>query len=238
MINNKLLCRIIIAVLLATLIPTVAFADGGDGSGDGDGKGLGENKDIVLTLENSSVSDNASNVAINETIQLDFNKNICNITVLANNKMCFHLTDGNGDAVPIKLIFPDDQVQQDYKRQVFIIPQQDLESNSRYRIAVDNTLTAKNGTLIDNAHTITFTTGSNRTNAENKALKKLGENIVTYETAYSETGDSVPVNKNGLDENSGKSEHNTAFIAKAATIAIILIIVIFTSILIFFRRKK
>ena len=55
MINNKLLCRIIIAVLLATLIPTVAFADGGDGSGDGDGKGLGENKDIVLTLENSSV---------------------------------------------------------------------------------------------------------------------------------------------------------------------------------------
>lgn len=237
MINNKFLRRIIIiAVFLFTLSPISAFADGGDGSGDG--KGLGENKDIVLTLESSSIKDNSSNIAINETIQLDFNKNICNITVLANNKMCFHLTDENGNTVPIKLIFPDDQFQQDYKRQVFIIPQQDLESNSCYRIAVDSALTAKNGTLIDNAHTITFTTGSDRTNAENKALKELGENIVTYETAYSETGDSVPVNKDGLDESSNKSAPDTAFIAKAAAIVIILIIVLFTSAFIIFKRKK
>lgn len=229
---------LIIAVLVCLLIPSFVSADGGDGSGDGDGQGLGKNKNIALTLEKSSVPDGADNVAVNETIQLDFNKNVCNITVLSNNKMCFHLTDPDGNAVPIRLIFPDDQVQHDYKKQVFIIPQQDLKSNTQYRISVDSTLLAKNGTGIDNAHTVTFTTGTERTDTENRILKKLGDYTVTYETSYSETEDSVPVNKDDLDDISEDTGTDAATIARIAAVALIVVIIVFTAVFIIIRRRK
>lgn len=229
---------LLIAVLVCLLIPSCVSADGGDGTGDGDGQGLGINKDIALTLEKSSVPDGASDVAVNETIQLDFNKNICNITVLSNNKMCFHLTDPDGKAVPIRLIFPDDQVQHDYKKQAFIIPQQDLESNTQYRISVDSTLLAKNGTAIDNAHTITFTTGTGRTDEENEALQELGDYIVTYETSYSETEDSVPVNKDDLDDVSEDTGTDAGSIARIAAAVLIVIIIVFTAVFIIIRRRK
>lgn len=224
--------------LLLMLNAAPVFASGGDGSGKGDGSGLGENKDIELTLVCSSVPDQAADVALNETIQLDFNKNICNITVLSNNKTCFHLTDADGNAVPIKLIFPDTQLQQDYKHEVFIIPKEDLKSNSKYRISVDSTLTANNGTLIDNAHTVTFTTGTERTDRENKILKKLGDYTVTYETSYSENENSVPVNKDGLDDVSEDNGADTGSIAKIAALALIIIIIIFTAVFIIFKRRK
>ena len=214
-----------------------AFAENGDGTGPGDGSGKGENKDITLTLESASIRDGETGVAINETIQLNFNKNICNVLVLSNNKKCFHLTDASGEAVPIKLIFPDDQVQQDYKRQAFLIPREDLSKNTEYRVAVDNTLMAKNGTVIDNAHTITFTTGDRRTEEENSALKKLGDYTVTYETAYGETADSVPVNTEGLDDLSQEEGPDTASIARMSAIILLTTVIAFTVVLFLLRRK-
>lgn len=239
MSKNKVFhCILLIFLFAALLSPVSAFAEDGDGSGEGNGQGLGINKDIALTLVSSSVTDGQTDVAVNETIELDFNKNICNITVLADNKKCFHLTDASGGAVAIKLIFPDDQVQHDYKKQVFIIPQEDLDSNTLYKVAVDSTLRAKNGTTIDNAHTFTFTTGTSRTDQENKILKKLDDNIVTYETAYGETADSIPVDKSGLDDVSEEQGPDTGSIARIAAIALILVIIVFTVIFAVLRRRK
>ena len=189
-------------------------------------------------LKSSSIADGSSDVAINETIQLNFNKNICNVTVLAGNKTCFHLTDADGKAVAIKLIFPDNQVQKDYRREVFIQPAKDLNKNTRYRISVDHGLAAKNGTTIDNAYAITFTTGSDRTDKQNEILKKLGENIITYETAYGESADSVPVDQSGLDEGSEGHEPNTGTLAKIAAAALILVAILFTALYLKLRRKK
>lgn len=227
-----------IALLIFALLPSAAFAEGGDGSGGGTGEGLGLNKGTPLTLEQSSISDGSSDVPINPTIQLDFNKNICNVTVLANNKKCFHLTEQDGDAVAIRLVFPDDQVQQDYKRQAFLIPLEELKPDTAYQVAVDHTLTAKNGTTIDNAHRVTFTTGTQRTEQENETLKRLGENIITYETAYQETADSIPVNKTGLDDVSQEQESDTGSIARIAAVVLILIVLIFTVLLFVLRRKR
>lgn len=227
-----------IFLLCLLLMPSSAFAENGDGTGGGNGQGIGANKNIPLTLEAASISDGAENIAVNETIQLDFNKNVCNITVLANNKKCFHLTDSSGTAVSIKLIFPDDQVQHDYKKQVFLIPSQDLDPDTQYKVAVDSTLMAKNGTTIDNAHTFTFTTGSSRTDKENKVLKKLGENIITYETAYGETADSIPVDKTGLDDVSQDTGTDTAELARAAAIILLLTLFLFSIVLFLLRRRK
>lgn len=234
MLKHKSHSRLLILFLLLTLVPSWVWAEDGDGSG----QGLGLNKDIALTLVKSSVTDGASDVAVNETIQLDFNKNVCNVTVLADNKKCFHLTDSSGEAVAIRLIFPDDQIQQDYKRQVFIIPQEDLDKDASYRISIDSTLKAKNGTTIDNAHTFTFTTGSSRTDEENQVLKKLGENIVTYETTYGETADSVPVDKSGLDDVSQDRGPDTGSIARIAAIILILVAVAFTAVFFILRRRR
>lgn len=239
MLKSKQCFRFLFIVfLIFTLIPTSAFADNDDGTGGGNGQGLGKNKNIPLTLVRSSVSNGDSNVETNPTIQLDFNKNICNVTVLSNNKKCFHLTDENGQAVAIRLIFPDNQVQRDYKQQVFLQPVKDLNKNASYKVSVDSTVTAKNGTSIDNAHTFTFTTGNVRTDRENKILKKLGENIITYETAYGETADSIPVDKSGLDDPSQEEKADVGVIARIAAAILIALAVAFTILFLVLRRRK
>ena len=225
-------CFLSLLLLLLTAVPS--FAEGGDGTGGGNG----ENKDIPLTLERASIANGQKDVAVNETIQLNFNKNICNVTVLANNKKCFHLTDADGKAAAIRLIFPDNQVQKDYRHEVFIQPAEDLSQNTTYRLSVDRTLQAKNGTTIDNAYVLTFTTGTRRTAEENKILTKLGDFVVTYETAYGETADSVPVNKSGLDDVSQAQEPDTGSIARIAAIILILCVVAFTVIFLVLRRRR
>lgn len=225
-------CFLSLLLLLLTAVPS--FAEGGDGTGGGNG----ENKDIPLTLERASIADGQKDVAVNETIQLNFNKNICNVTVLPNNKKCFHLTDADGKAAAIRLIFPDNQVQKDYRHEVFIQPAEDLSPNTTYRLSVDRTLQAKNGTTIDNAYVLSFTTGTRRTAEENKILTKLGDFVVTYETAYGETADSVPVNKSGLDDVSQAQEPDTGSIARIAAIILILCVVAFTVIFLVLRRRR
>lgn len=243
--NLFLKTAVIAVAMMLFLVSSAGFAaaangDGtGGGGGDGDGSGNGKNRSIPLTLVSSSVRDGDTDVPLDPVIQLDFNKNVANITVLANNKKCFHLTEDGGDAVPIKLTFPDTQLQQDYKKQVFITPKKDLEPETSYRISIDSKITAKNGMVIDNAHTITFTTGTKATSEENPILKKLGEfNTVTYETAYGETADSVPVNVSDLDDPSEDRSLDTASIARMCGIAVVILIIIFTVLFIVLRRKR
>ena len=206
--------------------------------GDGSGDGSGTNRRVALTLTSSSVKDGSTNIPIDSTIQLNFNKNVCNITVLPNNKKCFHLTDVDGNAVPIKLTFPDDQVQHDYRREVFITPLDDLAKNTEYRISVDSTLMAKNGTYIDNAHILTFTTGEESKGETNAILKKLGDFTVVYETALSETEDSVPINKELLSSEKDDNSISTDSISHIVIAAIVLIILIFSFFIIFKIRKS
>lgn len=218
-------------VCLFMLSPFSAFAEG-------DGSGSGQNRDIPLALEDCSVSDGQTNVFVNEIIQLDFNKNICNVTVLSNNKTRFHLTDAKGNPVSIELIFPDDQVQRDYRRQVFIRPVKDLRKNASYKLTVDSGLAAKNGLLLDSACSLMFTTGSGRTDEKNQILESLGENRITYETAYEETADSVPVNREGLDEPAPEEKPDTGFLAKIGAVILVLLIIGFTVILRFSKAHS
>ena len=79
-------------LVLFTASAGIVFAEDGDGTGggNGDGSGNGKNRNIPLTLVSSSVKDGDTGVPLDPVIQLDFNKNVSNITVLANNKKCFH----------------------------------------------------------------------------------------------------------------------------------------------------
>ncbi|MGI6737507.1 MAG: Ig-like domain-containing protein [Anaerovoracaceae bacterium] len=225
--------RILILSLLCTLLAALslslplhfAAADGGDGSGGGSGSGQGKNRDIPLTLAASTPEDGSVNVARDVIIELDFNKNICNVKVLENNKTCFHLTrTDNDEVIPLTVTVPDDQVQRTYKREVFLKPQKKLRAKTEYRIAVDSTLRAKNGTTIDNAHRVTFRTGT-KTGAETpETLKKLGMNKQTFTSARAETKASVPHSQEkrlDADNRGGLSTQALAALAAAVLIAVI-----------------
>lgn len=204
----------------------IAYAD----PGDGDGSGNGQNKDIPLTLRESVPSDEELNVPLDVTIELYFNKNICNVKVLENNKKCFHLTSEDGEVIPLTITVPDDQVQRTYKRDAFLKPKEPLEPNTRYRVAVDKTLMAKNGRNIDNAHVFEFVTGTETGAPEPEELKTLGGlSIQTFDSALPETEDSVPVSQDELldGEDEGISTHTIAIIAVCIILAVITVSAVF-----------
>lgn len=208
------------------------------GSGPGDGTGQGKNAGTALTLVSSSVADGDTNVPLDPVIQLNFNKNVVNIAVLENNSTCFHLTDKNGTPVSIKLIFPDDQVQRDYRRNVFIIPTENLQANSQYELVVDSLLRAKNGTSIDNAHTITFKTGAEATGGQNEVLLKLGDNFIEYNNALEKTEYSVPHEQEIPDETRQPSAKQPMDIDRLSSILLLLIAAVFVGASLFFILQK
>jgi len=134
----------------------------------------------ALILETCSIKNLEADVPLNPMIQLDFNKNVVNIAVAQNNIACFHLIDENRDSVAIKLIFPDDQLQQEVKRNIFITPEAELEPESTYTLIVDQTLMAKNGSYLNKAYQYTFTTGASSSVESNTLLDQLEDNLVIY----------------------------------------------------------
>lgn len=235
---------VIILLLLNVFAPLAYAASTSDNyiDGQGNGNGQGKNADIALTLVSSSVADGESNVPLHPVIQLDFNKNVVNIAVMENNSTCFHLTDDNGSPVPISLIFPDDQMQSNFKRNVFIIPKENLKMNSKYELVVDNILRAKNDTIIDNAHIITFQTGTAATGGQNEALLKIGNDIIVYTTALKKTEYSVPHEKQvqKLDETRQPSDKQPMDIDSLSSILLAVIGAVFVcaSLFLYLQKKK
>ncbi|MGI6736579.1 MAG: Ig-like domain-containing protein [Anaerovoracaceae bacterium] len=214
--------RVLLSLLiLFALLLTTGLAGADNGGGDGSGGG----KNITFALIGTEPKDGEKDVPRDVQIVLHFNKNICNVAVLDNNKTCFHLTDGKEHVVPITLIFPDDQVQKDYKRDVVIKPQKKLRADTSYRIAVDRTVQAKNGSQLDNACRITFTTGSSTGAEEPAMLTALGSSVQTFDTALPETEDSIPVHHMSM---------NTMAMLTAAGILVILILAAYF----FIRRRR
>lgn len=209
-------------IVLLLLSASPAFAD----PGDGDGSGGGQNKSIALTLLHAVPSDESLDVPRDVTIELYFNKNICNVKVLDHNSRCFHLTSDDGEVIPCTLILPDDQVQRTYKREAFLKPEKDLAPNTRYRIAVDRTLMAKNGNYIDNAHTAEFVTGSSYGAEVPEEIAELGDlGVQTIQVAFPETEYSVPLAQDQLlDADEGGLSIRTISILAVCAIAVLLLL--------------
>ena len=218
---KKLAACLMALIMIMAMPASVVFASGGDGSGGG------KNKNLPFKMDYCSVENGAQDISLNETIQMDFSKNVCNVLVLADNKKCFHLTDEDGNAVTIRLTFPDDQVQHDYKRQVFITPVEEMYPLSEYKLSVDNTLKAKNGKTLEEPVVIKFTTGTVTTEETNVILDTLGENIVSYES-------NLPVIEDEVEEDGEGTNILAMSIAGIVVILIITATVIFAVI----RNKK
>ena len=146
----------------------------------------------MLMLVSSSVVNGARNVPLNPIIQLNFSKNVVNFLTARENVSCYHLVDADGASVPIRIIVPDDQMQQTVKRSVFIMPAENLRPDTIYTLAVDNTLISKNGDRIDDAYNIVFKTGTQISDKTNPVLAGLGMNVLTFSNDLPMNETSIP----------------------------------------------
>lgn len=199
----------------------------------------GDDDSSSFTLETCSIKNLDSNIPLNPIIQLNYNKNVVNTAVAQNNIGCYHLVDKNGESVSIKLIFPDDQLQQDVKRNIFITPEADLEPETTYTLIIDNSLMAKNGSYIDKAYKYTFTTGTSRSEESNTLLDSLEDNIVVYTSNLPPSEASSPDSQSDAQA-SPISEENTESSIDTQTLSYIIlaVVIVFIVILIVFQILK
>lgn len=205
-------------LFLVFLCPAAAFAEDGDGSGGGSGENRGE----ALTLAASFPSDGQTGIPTDVTIELDFNKNICNVTELENNAECVHLTDSQGAPVAAHLLFPDTQVQRELRHEVFLQPDQPLDPNSPYRVLIDDRLRAKNGTTLDRSYVLTFTTGSGTGAEANEKLTGLGDLVISYEAVPAVTSAEDPANDTADASDSGLTSRQLSRLLAMLLIAAVL----------------
>ena len=213
------------------------FAQGGSGTGGGAGNGTGSNADIALTIVSSSIKSGDTNVPLNPTVDLQFNKNVVNVAVKSNNSKCFHLVDSKESPVTIKIIFPDDQLRQDYREHIFITPEQRLAPDSKYTLYIDQTLQAKNTKPMDDTKRIVFTTGKDITTAVNPSLKDLGDNV---EVITNKLPLAAQLNESAVSSAGSKalSESLNSNNLSAWIIGVILAVIVIYVILLFAAKRK
>lgn len=237
---NKGIKRTITVLFASLFISVFGILPVCAGSGGGTGSGTGGNGDVALTVVSSSIKDGDSNVPLNPTIDLQFNKNVVNLTVKENNSRCFHLISSEGNSVKIKIIFPDDQLKSNYKEHIFIVPEQNLAPNSKYTLTVDKTLQSKSANALGNPYSITFTTGTAAATSDNASLKDLADDVQVFTNALPLTADS-----NLTGSTSGATASKTPFssidnnrLSWIIIGTIVAVIVIFVVILLISKRNR
>lgn len=175
----------LLVILLAFGCGGVALAAGGDGSGGGtgtgggagsggqeattetttdatstapgSGDGTGGGSDEPLTLVSASPAKEATDVAVDAVITLEFSKNVAYATVREANLKAVTLWNGNTQ-VPAQIAMADDQLQPDLRNFITITPDQALKEGTTYTVKVDTTLSAKSGAVLTQPLEISFRT--------------------------------------------------------------------------------
>lgn len=157
---NKFLS--VVLILLISLNVFTAYAD----------------SSVPFQLVESTPENSAVDIELNVEIKLLFNKNVVNFSVKDNNANCIKLYDEGGQAVSAELIFPDDQVEPEKKREIYIKPTE-LNENTKYTIEISKDMLAKNGSTLGETVFVSFTTLS--VNSEEPEVKPITEEPVTAE---------------------------------------------------------
>jgi hypothetical protein len=153
------LIAFVLCLLLFTVLPGLAANGGGDGGGNGGGSG-------GLNLVSSFPQNNDKDVTLPVEIKLEFSKNVVNMSVKENNLKCFSLSNSEGKSVPIEVQMPDDQMEPDRKREIIVVPKEELDQGSSYTLKINAALISKSGVNLGKDIEITFLTqGESKNNA-------------------------------------------------------------------------
>ena len=191
-----------------------------------------------FTLEKSNIVDGDRNVPKDIVIELDFSANMVDIGVADFNKECFALLDEEGNTLPIKLVFPDTQIQNAYKKQAFIYPLEELVPGKEYKIAVSKNLMDKNGNKLGRDYLLTFTVSTDETltAAPNEVLEGLRENTTAYtvENRYEVTTDettTIPTTQKS------EAEEKSSNLLVPISVSVIVVILAASTILLIKKKK-
>ena len=136
-----------------TTDPATTDATTAPGSGDGSGGGSTE----PLALVTATPANNATDIAVDSAITLEFNKNIAYATVRDGNIKAVTLWAG-ADQVPADVTMADDQLQPDLRNFVTLTPTEPLKEGTVYTVKVDTSLVSKSGAVLTSPVEISFTT--------------------------------------------------------------------------------
>lgn len=114
--------------------------------------------DGALELSSSSVKDGDKDVSIRAVFDLEFSNNVVNMKVNEANKAYIQLLDEAGQKVEIIVEMADDQISPELKRNVSVKAVNALEKNKTYTLVIEADFSAKNGSSLDDAINIEFTT--------------------------------------------------------------------------------
>lgn len=104
----------------------------------------------------STLVDNNSSVPNTATLQIKFDKNVTNDTVLQNNIQCITLKDSLGNTVPATVFRKGTGLPGDVERQnLYLTPSSNLTAGP-YTIVISPNLTAYNGITLGNQVDVSF----------------------------------------------------------------------------------
>lgn len=145
--------KFVLWILILAIFIGVPFVYGEEGSSE-----KKEGKSGAFDFVESIPGNSAKDVELDGQIKLLFNKNVINFTVKDNNEECFSIKDAKGKEIPINVIFADDQVEPDKKREIILSPKEPFSENTVYTVHISPKLKAKNGDSLDRDVSISFTT--------------------------------------------------------------------------------
>lgn len=183
--------------------------------------------DESLTLTSSTVVDGDTNLSVRPVIELEFSGKVDELTLVSQNKDCFHLQDASGAVQSLEVIFPDVQVQTRFMNHVFLRPEKELLPGATYTLTIDQNILDKKGNLLGRSYRMSFTIGTDEVyarGAENENLTSLGKNILTYQTALTpaSNADVEPVTEDaGQVSSSDSSTPKALYIAVPALILLL-----------------
>lgn len=133
---------------------------GGTGGGGGTGQG-GGNTAFSFNAEGSTIKDGETGVPKNALLMLLYSNNVSGPEVLEQNAEKISVTDSEGNPVEITVTsVPEGKTVEDefeYRRYLSINIK-DFKAGEKYTITVAPGIQAKNGTVLDDGYSITFTT--------------------------------------------------------------------------------
>lgn len=180
--NQKygILAILMVVMLLFSSATGYAKGDGsGGGSGNGSGGGSGQNEPLVIT---SCDVDGATDVAVDKTIELTFNKNVADVTVLDKNAKCISVKDAKGNPATYTVT-----ADEEFDARQTLYVNCELDPDTTYTINVSKDITAKNmKNKLDKDYSFTFTTAAAK-DTDEQAKEPATENTESEESQSNST---------------------------------------------------
>lgn len=99
---------------------------------------------VSIVLEDGSNVNGASQLPLNPSFKLEFDKNVVNDSIWDNNKNCFKLSDASGKNIPLNVSRINDTVDFTQRDFIFVQISSHLEPGTQYQLHISPVLVAKN----------------------------------------------------------------------------------------------